>query len=45
MREWKDGDTITAEDLNQMVKAIEKAQNTANEAKREIKALQEKAEA
>lgn len=45
MREWKDGDTITAEDLNQMVEAIEKAQKTANEAVKKIKAMQEKAEA
>lgn len=42
MREWKDGDTITAADLNEMVKAIEKAQKTANEAKKEVKALQAK---
>lgn len=45
MREWKDGDTITAADLNEMVKAIEKAQKTANEAIKKIKAMQEKAEA
>lgn len=45
MREWKDGDTITAADLNEMVKAIEKAQKTANEAVKKIKAMQEKAEA